>query len=568
MSKKSIISLILAGLMAASMLSGCTGGNSSTASSSTTESSKEGTESSSEATAGGKKDDVSTPYTFKHYFNYDWWTIKEWKKDEASKFLAEKFNVNIEFSKPDADPAAKLNLMISSGDLPDAIMMDRSTDLIKLARTGQLVPLDELKYEGNDYDANILTTTQELLKTEGTLYSIPNWARKGPTGGNDGWIYDKALYEKAGSPKLDTFEAIYDYVTKLKNEVKKTDKGADVIPFMTGETADGFKLIRGFYRSFGGANLAYNWFTRYEGKLQFAFRDPVYKQATMELNKWYREGLFSETLFTDTPEQTLEKLTSGRIGMLWYDFSQDSVNRFRQILKEDSKGADDYIVLTDPVYPPQKDAKKVYADEKPTPGWNVTVITKKATNPQRIFDLYSYFLTKEGSINMMYGPQGQLWDELDAEGNPVLKTPESELSSDERTRLGLWNWAMPGHSDNVDMTKFAVNAAQPKEKQDWTISLQSDVFTPIMFVTDEYVNLDQTIDPQDDIGIKRQLILDTIKADFPKVMMAKSADEASAAYDKLVKFCDDNGMADIEAKYDELYQANVKIQGQTAFPDH
>ena len=39
-------------------------------------------------------------------------------------------------------------------------------------------------------------------------------------------------------------------------------------------------------------------------------------------------------------------------------------------------------------------------------------------------------LTKDGSINMMYGPEGGLWEGKDENGNPILKKPEEELSSD------------------------------------------------------------------------------------------------------------------------------------------
>ncbi len=59
------------------------------------------------------------PYTFSLYYNYDWWTIHPWAEDEISKYWQEKFNIVIDQRKPDADAAAKLNLMVSSGDLPD-----------------------------------------------------------------------------------------------------------------------------------------------------------------------------------------------------------------------------------------------------------------------------------------------------------------------------------------------------------------------------------------------------------------------------------------------------------------
>ena len=88
-------------------------------------------------------------------------------------------------------------------------------------------------------------------------------------------------------------------------------------------------------------------------------------------------------------------------------------------------------------------------------------------------------LTKDGSINMMYGPEGGLWEGKDEEGNPILKKPEEELTSDEKNAAGCWFWSQPAHSDNVDLTKYAVNEQQPEESRSWVISrLHSGRFHP------------------------------------------------------------------------------------------
>ncbi len=507
------------------------------------------------------------PYTFSVYYNYDWWGIKPWGDDAASKFLAEKFNVKMEQSKPDADADAKLNIMISADDLPDVVVMDRGPVNINLARLGKLQDLAPFQANNSDYNDNILPQTQKLLQIDGKLYGIPNWARKAPTGGNDAWIYNKRIYEAAGSPQLKTFEDLYAFAKAIKEKVPTTAEGAPTIPFATDADGTGHPTLRGINRSMGGKNLAASWYVPINGKFSSALRDDTFKAAVMEANKWYREGLLLETSFTDTKEQHVEKMVAGRTGLMYYDFSQNDVNKFRTILKE-TYPDDDYIVLTDPyVYPPANgiSADKIYPDHKETVGWNVNCITTKATNPQRIFDLYSYMITKEGSINMMYGPKGDLWDDVDANGNPVLKKPESSLSSDEVNRLGLWFWPQPAHSDNVDMTKFAVNEMQPEDQRSWVISIQANVLSPIMFMSDEYVGVGDVIDKQSDLGIKRTLCEDQIKAEIPKIMMAKSEAEATKIYDALLAFVDKNGMPDIEAAFDVKYQENLGMQGGTAY---
>jgi ABC-type glycerol-3-phosphate transport system substrate-binding protein len=503
------------------------------------------------------------PYTFTHYFNYDWWGLKPWAQDEVSKYLKEKFNVTVEFQKPDSDPAAKLNVMISSGDLPDSIMMDRGVDNVKLADLGLLMPLEPYMEKNPALKDNVLGTTRELLKIKGKLYGIPNWSRAAATGGNDAWITEQKLYKAAGNPKLETFTDLYNYAKKVKTDVSKTEKGLPTIPVIFDQTADGNKIGLAFYRSFGG--YLNSWYSVQKGAYKLAFRDSVFKEATMEANKWWREGLFSETQFTDTPEQILEKITAGRTALLYYDQSKDDTVSFRRLLKEADKD-DSYEMVQPFIYPPAKGLpkEKIYGDLQSTVGWNVTCITKNAKNPQRIYDLWSYLLTPEAAVIQMYGPKGHMWDTLDAKGLPQLKKPESQWTSDEVNKLGAWFWMIPGHSDHVDSMKFAVNAAQPKDKQSWVINNQANIITPIMGLSDEFVGIGETIDGKSDEGIKRTLCEDYIKAQYPKVIMAKTADEASKLYDEIIAFCDKNGMPKIEEIYTKKYQENVKLVG-TAF---
>lgn len=504
-------------------------------------------------------------YEFSLYYNYDYWTIRPWGEDETSKYWQEQFNIAIDQSKPDADADAKLNLMVSSGDLPDVILMERGPVHKRLCELGVFVDLAPLQAVNPSFDQDILASTQDLLKINDVLYSIPHWARKGPTGGNNMWLYDQRLYEAAGSPELKTLEDLYNYAKYVKDNIPTTEEGMTTIAFAGGNNNDAYDVLTSaFYRSFGGPNKAANFTARIDGKIQLVLRDPVFKSAVMELNKWYREGLMLDTQFSDTNDQMIEKFVSGRTALIYYDHSQDSVNRFRQILTN-TYPDDTFERVLDPVYPPAAGVEKTYADAKETIGWNVHGITTSAEQPQRIFDLLSYMLTKQGSIEMMYGPQGDWWEEMDEDGIPLLHTPESELSTEEKDRIGAWFWSFCSHSDNVDLTKFAVNAMQPAEKQDWVISTQADILTPIMFVTDEYVGLNLTVDQLSDLGISRTLCDEQYRAEIPKIVTAATAEEAEALYDALLAFHDENNFAEVEAAYDARHQEIVAIQGFSAY---
>lgn len=591
MKSKNSLLKALAAVMAASMIltvAGCGGGgNSSTAESSTsskTESSAaestSGGDDSSATTGSSGPDDTTEPYEFDAYYSYQG-SVKPWGEDAASKYMNEKFNIKVNYSCPEADADSKLNLMISSDDLPDVIILDRNANWLKLINLGKLVDINTLKYEGCSFDEDILESTQKLLSVNGGLYGIPNWARKGATGGNMSWMVNHDVYEQLGSPELKTLEDLHQFMLDAKEKGVKTSDDQSIFPWLPRQDDNGFYTVSAIYRSYGNPNLIDTYWSQADNDVKLAVYDDNYIAALKIANQWYKEGLFPETTYTDSNDQFVEKLSNGRAAITYYDFSQDDTNHFRTLLQEKDGNTYDLLgweLKDSPIYPAADGVDYVYGEEGGTVGWNVNCITTKAENPQRIFDLYSWMLTKDGSINMMYGPEGGLWEGKDENGNPILKKPEEELTSDEKNAAGCWFWSQPAHSDNVDLTKYAVNEQQPEESRSWVISIQDHVFTPEdsihpaipgqKFLTDENTGLSLEIDPTEDLGMARQAITDECKMRIPQIIMASD----DATFDKLVQdlkdFAESNQVHDIEKIYTDKRASNIEIQGYTGYQDY
>ena len=581
----------LAAVMAASMIltvAGCGGGgNSSTAESSTsskTESSAAestgGDDASSEVTGSSGPDDTAEHYEFDAYYSYQG-SVKPWGEDAASKYMNEKFNITLNYSCPEADADSRLNLMISSDDLPDVVILDRNANWLKLINLGKLVDINTLKYEGCSFDEDILESTQKLLSVNGGLYGIPNWARKGATGGNMSWMVNHDVYEQLGSPELKTLEDLHQFMLDAKDKGVKTSDDQSIFPWLPRNDDNGFNTVSAIYRSYGHPNLVDTYWSQADNDIKLAVYDDNYISALKIANQWYKEGLFPETTYTDSTDQYTEKLSNGRAAVLYYDFSQDDTTHFRTLLQEKDGNTYDLLgweLKDSPIYPAADGVDYVYGEEGGTVGWNVNCITTKAENPQRIFDLYSWMLTKDGSINMMYGPEGGLWEGKDENGNPILKKPEEELTSDEKNAAGCWFWSQPAHADNVDLTKYAVNEQQPEESRSWVISIQDHVFTPEdsihpaipgqKFLTDENTGLSLEIDPTEDLGMARQAITDECKMRIPQIIMASD----DATFDKLVQdlkdFAESNQVHDIEKIYTDKRAANIELQGYTAYQEY
>lgn len=591
MKSKNSLLKALAAVMAASMIltvAGCGGGGSSSTAGSSTSSktessaaeSTDGSDASSEVTGSSGPDDTTEPYEFDAYYSYQG-SVKPWGEDAASKYMNEKFNIKVNYSCPEADADSKLNLMISSDDLPDVIILDRNANWLKLISLGKLVDINTLKYEGCSFDEDILESTQKLLSVNGGLYGIPNWARKGATGGNMSWMVNHDVYEQLGSPELKTLEDLHQFMLDAKDKGVKTSDDQSIFPWLPRQDDNGFYTVSAIYRSYGNPNLIDTYWSQADNDVKLAVYDDNYIAALKIANQWYKEGLFPETTYTDSNDQFVEKLSNGRAAITYYDFSQDDTNHFRTLLQEKDGNTYDLLgweLKDSPIYPAADGVDYVYGEEGGTVGWNVNCITTKAENPQRIFDLYTWMLTKDGSINMMYGPEGGLWEGKDEEGNPILKKPEEELTSDEKNAAGCWFWSQPAHSDNVDLTKYAVNEQQPEGSRSWVISIQDHVFTPEdsihpaipgqKFLTDENTGLSLEIDPTEDLGMARQAITDECKMRIPQIIMASD----DATFDKLVQdlkdFAESNQVHDIEKIYTDKRASNIELQGYTAYQDY
>lgn len=591
MKSKNSLLKALAAVMAASMIltvAGCGGGGSSSTAGSSTSSKTES--SAAESTSGGDEssattgssgpDDTTEHYEFDAYYSYQG-SVKPWGEDAASKYMNEKFNITLNYSCPEADADSKLNLMISSDDLPDVIILDRNANWLKLINLGKLVDINTLKYEGCSFDEDILESTQKLLSVNGGLYGIPNWARKGATGGNMSWMVNHDVYEQLGSPELKTLDDLHDFMVAAKEANVKTSDDQSIFPWLPRQDDNGFYTVSAIYRSYGNPNLIDTYWSQADNDVKLAVYDDNYIAALKIANQWYKEGLFPETTYTDSNDQFTEKLANGRAAITYYDFSQDDTNHFRTLLQEKDGNTYDLLgweLKDSPIYPAADGVDYVYGEEGGTVGWNVNCITTKAENPQRIFDLYTWMLTKDGSINMMYGPEGGLWEGKDEEGNPILKKPEEELTSDEKNAAGCWFWSQPAHSDNVDLTKYAVNEQQPEGYRSWVISIQDHVFTPEdsihpaipgqKFLTDENTGLSLEIDPTEDLGMARQAITDECKMRIPQIIMASD----DATFDKLVQdlkdFAESNQVHDIEKIYTDKRASNIELQGYTAYQDY
>ena len=522
-------------------------------------------------------------YEFTWYFNYDWQTAFPWGEDTISAHWGEMFNIHVNTAAPDELATEVMNLMIIAGDLPCAIWMERDALNVEMTRMGLFYSIDELRgmVDNNWYNENVPASTQRHYEVDGVNHVIPNWVRMGvigerggATGGNDAWMMNVNAHAEVGSPTLATFEDLYEFAVAVRDAGLTNHAGADIIPvlFNGGQSMD--SLTNAIFLSMGGMGPGWGgWYSiRPDGTHGSVWDDPVWRDAVMETNRWHREGLFPVTNMTNSRDQFLENLMNGRGALIWFDHSSDNDNNFRRILREQDPGnsieviyhrVDGHPYLFLPARGLPHDA--IGHQTHGTLGWNGSFITRQAEQPGRIFELFTWMLTPLGSIEMMFGPQGYLWEELNAEGYPILITAPDDLSAEDHSAMGIWRWAFKGHANNVDNAKFAANAMLPEGTRNWVDYMQATLFTPNLRLTDEFQLFGIQIDSTSDLGIRRAMIEDHFEEMFPQIVLASTAEEAEALFDAVREFAYANGMYEIEEIYSARWEYNKAMQGGSIF---
>ena len=579
--KKSLLALITAAAIGLTGLAACGGGGDEG-----TATVDGGTTGTANVTPGtGDQDGDREFVSFTWYFNYDWFTHQPWGEDLTSAYWGEKFQIHAYTDSPDATPMEVLNLMIIADDLPDVIWMDRNAQNVEMTRLGLFYSIPELvdMVDNNWYHENVPAATQNFYMVDGVNHVIPNWVRQGAvgelgvaTGGNYAWMVTTNVHEAVGAPEFVTFEDLFDYAVAVRDADLVNHTGAPIIPVLfNGGPNQGQGFVNAIYRSLGGNTTGWaDWYGVKPDGENFGSRwdNWVWREAALEANRWHREGLFPATNLTNSQEQFLENFSSGRGGLVMHDHSGDNSHGFRRILREADPGNSIEVIRHQIgndifLFPPARGLPHdaINSDTHGSLGWNGSFITRSAEHPGRIFELLTWMLTPRGSVEMMFGPQGELWDELTPEGFPILHTFPEALSPADHERIGIWRWNVHGHSNHVDNAKFAANQMMPEEYRNWVDLMQETLFTPRQRISDELAVIALTIDSTEPLGIQRQTLTDFFEEMLPQIILASSEAEAAQLFDTVVEFGFANGLREIEERYHERWVYNKAQQGGGVF---
>ncbi len=353
--------------------------------------------------------------------------------DEYPVFLkaAEMTNVSLKryLAKSVSEVNQAFNLMMGSGEIADIVCYSSKSAFFKYGSEGAFLPLNDLIREYAPHIQAFLDENPEtrryITAMDGNIYYIPYIA--------DGevsqcWYMRQDWLDKLNLERPRTTEEFYQVLKAFREQDPNGNGQQDEIPLFSNGAKTSFNTMLPLW----GANCW--WYADDAGKIHFGPAEENYKQAHIDLAKWYREGLIDREIYTrgSNSMSTLLSANQGGCTHAW----AGSTATYNDVLKEDISGFD-----WRPVAPPGEKGSEARATVSEA-GWAISHSNK---NPEAAMKYFDFWFTEEGRRLANFGIEGKQYEMVD--GKPIFK--DEVLNSDEavvtqlnkigaQLRIGVW----------------------------------------------------------------------------------------------------------------------------------
>ena len=571
---KKIISLAIMVVMIGSLFSGCGKASESdnkadTKSTANEENSDAAATDATEATESSADDKNPVTLTF-----YNAGTEEDPWTDPVAQAITEATGVTLDVEENVSGDTQMISLMIAEQNYPDLMYtQDKAAELIQ---AGALIDLTDLI---NQYGPNIKKMYGNELgklkysKDDPSIYMLSSYGIGGSYYKTDGTIqlqYDILKENNYARPKT-----LKEYETMLKNYIAAhptTDDGLATIG-LTLSTADWRWMITlgnpaGFIAT-GELNNG-QWSIDKDYNAVFRFRKDVEKEYFRWLNRMYNEGVLDQEFATQTHEDYIAKIASGRVLSLMdaiWDY-QDG----EKVLRADGKFGKTYCGL------PITWDENIKCSSLAYPGLIVGQgigISSNCKDPVRAIKFLDFMCSDEGQVLTHWGIKDVNYF-IDDQGQRYRTAEEaakvnSDPDYDKKTGIGFHVMPFPGYGDGVvdstgstytTVSKEAVIAEYDEEQKAactaWGVELLADIFPQASeFEVPKYSPLWAYAKPTEFNEISAKL--DEISwAGLIKAVISKEKD-FDTNYDAMLKELEDAGMSDAEKMLTDVVKEKVAL---------
>lgn len=410
-----LAALLVTGCMAASALTGCaaSGGTAQTdAAKAETEAAEKADMAKADVNLTKSEDELTELDIF---INMNWWPVETFTgiiPDEIKTKTGVTLNLTI------AADDKQLGLMIASNEIPDLVFTDKELD--RLSSDQFCYSYDELieQYAPDFKVSDLMTNVAKSLSKDDHYYTLLNclstneeWA-EAPAGapGQACIYYRKDIYEKMGSPKLETLDDFNAVCAQIKEEYP------DMVPFGLG----GFWKLQPI-SAWMGASGGNTYQMLEDGSTVHYVSSPKYKEYLQYANSLAREGYISAEAYANENEgDSHQAAYSGNcFAYTWYlsPSSLQTLNTESQKINPEAQWA---------VLRPLGGENAAYGTSK---GWGGLFISKDCKDPEKAIKFIEYMFSEEGRHLSKWGREGTEYT-LNDKGLPEFSEEWKETKKD------------------------------------------------------------------------------------------------------------------------------------------
>ena len=575
MRKRKIGAVLLAVTMLAGILGGC--GDKSTTSPADTDTGNTVTTS---VTAEGAGDTDNAPSNNGEvveltFFNADGNQEDPWT-DPVAQAITEKTGVKLKTTYPIGgnDQSEAVALMIAEQKYPDLIFAKGSTN--NLIEADALIDMSDLIEE---YGPNIKKLYGDEFgklrqsADDPAIYQLSAYAVGGEKYKDCGSAQIQWDVIKANDYKIP--ETLDEFETMIKEYIAsspKTEDGLDRIG-ITLSTADWHWMITlgnpaGAIAD--GAPDNGQWIVDENNQAMYKFRSEKEREYFRWLCRMYNEGILDPEFATQTHEDYIAKIASGRVVAL-FDKDWDYQNG-EKVLKADGKLGATYCGL--PLTMDKDTKSPVLMYQGLTTGTGIA-ITSSCADPVKAIQYIDFLCSDEGQVLTHWGVEDVNYF-IDESGHRFRTDEEIEASQNDKdyqknTGVGFHNYPFPSYGDGITdptgstyttTSKSSVIGEYNEEEraavEKWGVELLVDVFPQAdEFEVPPYPPLWALAKPTEFDEIGNQL--DEVA--WSKLIECVIGSEADFddTYDAMIAELEATGMSDAEAMLNEIIAEKVAL---------
>ncbi len=566
--KKRILAMLMAGAMVTGMLAGC-GGGSDGAATDGSSASADG----SAGTEGGSEEGDMSPITFE-YYNADG-KNGNWSETAVGAAITEATGVTLEITYPvssTGDASEDVALMIANDEYPDMIYSKAA--VTNLYEAGALIDMRDLIEQYGPNIKKMYGDEFEKLKwgaEDDGIYQLSYMGVRGTifsTGGTCQIQY--AVLKENNYEYPTTLEEYEAMIKKYLEAHPKTEDGLDTIGISMSASDWHWMITLGNPAGFIADAAPDNgqWLIDENYNCTYKHTSDAEKEYFRWLSRMYDEGILDQNFATQTDDDYIAKLSSGRVVAItdanWHYMQAEAA------LKAEGKMDKTYCGLPVVMDPSKKAPTLMYQGLQVGYGLG---ITKSCEDPVRAIKFLDYLCSEEGAILYRWGIEGTHYfvDENGKRYRTEEEITKSKTDPDYGKTTGIGNYVgFPIYGDGVldsngdymtPTSKESIiaeyNEIEKEACQAWNAELLIDIFPqPDEFETPVYSPLWAYAIPQE--LSNNVSILDEIA--FPCLVKCVTEPESSfdANWDAMIAELQANGLEETNAMMTEFLATKVQ----------